>query len=70
LRNFSTLANLCQPKIELSVDLIIMLGFSIKSENVETNRGKKKEKSKKREIQPLKTEKKQTQKNLNLSFSF
>jgi hypothetical protein len=48
LRNFSILANLCQPKIELRVDLIIrLLGFSIKSDNVESNRGKKRKKQKK-----------------------
>jgi hypothetical protein len=52
LRNLSILANLCQPKIELRVDLIIrLLGFSIKSDNIEANRGKKRKK-KKKEIQP------------------
>jgi len=48
LRNFSILANLCQPKIELRVDLIIrLLGFSIKSDNVESNKEKKRKKQKK-----------------------
>jgi hypothetical protein len=55
LRNFSILANLCQPKIELRVDLIIrLLGFSIKSGNVETNTGKKMKKAKKRRSNPRK----------------
>lgn len=48
MRNLSILANLCQPKIELRVDLIIrLLGFSIKSDNIEANRGKKRKKKKK-----------------------